>query len=212
MALYSLHHGHTPAQAADLLEHLRRLRQGFTQHPASSASMPNRSCEGSRSSLSDAGSSPSDSQVTADRNGVEGSASGCISSPDESEASDQSKIRSEHGTAVAANLQSQATEPQEALFQSLDAVLSTSANPGMLRRKVEQASPTATCAGASCFRACLARLPVKSLPGGFTCRAQCKLLLILPKHIGCIYLCAILGATVVSLRPHVLKDCCLCRC
>ena len=149
MALFSLHHGHMPAQATDLLEHLQNLRQGSTQNPASSASMPEQHCKASSSSSSDAGSSPSDSQVTAYRNGGKEGASGYISSnsPDESEASDQSKARSEHGTtAAAANLQTQATETQQALFQNLDAILSTNSKPGMLRRKVEQASSSAACA------------------------------------------------------------------
>ena len=154
MALFSLHHGHTPALANDLLEHLQGLRQGSTQNPASSVSMTEPNCKGSCSSSSDTGSSLSDSQVTADRKGVEESASDCISSdsPNESEAFDQSKARSEHGTTAAAtDLQTQATKTQQALFQNLDAILSTDSRPGMLRRKVEQASPSVTCARTSCL-------------------------------------------------------------
>ena len=212
MALFSLHHGHMPAQATDLLEHLQHMRQGLMQNPASSASMPKQNCKGSCSSSSDAGSSQSNSQVTAGRNGVKGSASDCISSPDEDEASDESKARSEHGTEATADLQSQATETQEALFQNLDAILSTNARPGMLRRRVEQASPSATCARTSCLHTQVLRVPVKHVNVGYTGTASCGLLVILPMHNKSVDVCATEYGTVACHVPHMLKDCYLCRC
>ena len=162
MAVFSLHHGHMPAQPNDLLDHLRGLRQGSTQHPFEAcATMPKRSRKGSCSPSSDVGSSQSNTQVTTDSSGVEESASGSASSesPDKSEASDQSRAKSQRCAADAATLQTQAAKTKQALFQDLDVVLSTRSKPGMLRRKKGQASPPATCAGVHSVHECLVRVP-----------------------------------------------------
>ena len=163
MVLFSLHQGHTPALSHDLLNHLQGLRQHSKQNVHFKATMPKRNCKGSYSSASDTESSQTNSQLPADSSGVRESASDCSSSGslDDIEISDQRKARSEQGTAAATKLQTQATNSQQAVFQNLDAILSTGASSGMLRRKVEQASPSATCAGARCLCACLVR--VKSI-------------------------------------------------
>ena len=162
MMLFSLHHGHTPAQPNNLLKHLRGLRHDSFQNIESNATMPKHSCKGSCSFALDTGSSQSNRQVTADSSGAKGSAGDSISSgsPDESQISDQRKIKSEQNTAEATALQTQATQTQQALFQDLDAILSTNTNSGILRRKVKQASPSVTCTGACCMHACLVRHPI----------------------------------------------------
>ena len=206
MMLFSLHHGHMPAEGNGLLNHIRGLRQASMQNLESSATMRKRNCKGPCSSTSDAGGSQSDSQVTTGRNGVEGSASGCISSdsPDDSEVSDQSKAKSEHNTAEDTDMQSLAAKNQQALYQDLDAILCTNSNAAMLRRKVEQASLSATYPGIICLPACFVEVPVRIVNAGYTCRASCRLSFILPANAQWIHgvLCKTRWRCALSLPSH----------